>query len=232
MTIALTPAALLMAHFGRLQLRFDGTGVALALASGLLFLIAISTDGWSRQKATIDIASRWNDGEIAKTWAAFRDVVPFDRTAQYTKEDVITVMEKFPRIGSNLKVILNHLDIVAVGYHYGTFQKRQTQHLYGYLIAVLYRNYKPYIDHMRADTKSENGQRRTNQREVWAYLADTGDEFLKLGLGGESDSVEVKSFRDIVFNCMEARQPIKNSGPTAASLVGLDSGPDRDPIQL
>ncbi|MES2153713.1 MAG: DUF4760 domain-containing protein [bacterium] len=125
------------------------------LAYGTI-IVGLKLDEWNRNKTTIDLASRWNDGEIADKRQRFRKTVLYDANAKYTRGYLDALFAHDVNAAEDLNIILNHLEIVAVALQKGIIHENPTDQLYGWPIVMWYNNFEPFIQAALDESKLEN----------------------------------------------------------------------------
>lgn len=158
-----------------------------AVLAYVAYRIPKKVDEWNRAKATMEFASRWNDGEIADVREKFRYGFPYEAEARYSLEylDAKFAGQRGRHLKSRLVLLLNHLDIVALAYETNVIDKKHTEHLYGFVIASFYNNFEHYIqqERQKSGKRLPGPKPEPDFREVWSYLHEVGKKFRNDGIG-------------------------------------------------
>lgn len=166
-----------------------------AFTGGFLTLIgiviAVRVHRAARHDATNDLAVRFNEGEFSHSHDRIRTVfpLPWDRPLPLDEiEARLGALDpvRHVLIEQDLKRVLNHFDIVAMGYIEGHYEPHMVQHLYGYLLPGYVSYFSPWIARqcelpeevpLLEAFRQRTGQDADPRATPWWYLLELASEW-------------------------------------------------------
>ncbi|MEA3202355.1 MAG: hypothetical protein QOI63_21 [Thermoplasmata archaeon] len=160
-------------------------GVLAVVATIAALWISHRVHVWNQNRATIDVASRWSDGELAEVRSRLREALPDEEPPDV----LLSLLHGDRALRSDLVTLLNHLDMVAVGIRMGLFQRGPICHLYLGIIATYYLEFLPFIDDTRARTSVQVGTPSRQENLTWEYLIDVARDWLQQEYGWSEETL-------------------------------------------
>ncbi|HEX2065198.1 MAG TPA: hypothetical protein VHI93_00145, partial [Candidatus Thermoplasmatota archaeon] len=89
---------------------------------------------WNQRRETMEIANRWNDGQVASSRLLVRRYFPSTETGVIPLQTLRHRFKEHDELETSVLTLLNHLDIVSMGVRTRIFNRRLVRHLYGDII--------------------------------------------------------------------------------------------------